>query len=138
MYRGKRVALVIPAYNEERLIRPTVEQVPEMIDKVIIVDDASTQFSDEGQALDFRSAVRVTSGGGEIAAGQITVNGPLHFLGYRIHQSEYCSFFSGINLTGNKCRFLSGNKCRFIRKPIATFFSFPVHIFIQANKTNDS
>ena len=42
MYRGKRIALVVPAYNEERLIRATVEQVPELIDKIIIVDDAST------------------------------------------------------------------------------------------------
>jgi glycosyltransferase involved in cell wall biosynthesis len=42
MYCDKRVALVIPAYNEERLIRPTLEHVPELIDKIIVVDDAST------------------------------------------------------------------------------------------------
>lgn len=42
MYRDKRIALVIPAYNEERLIRPTLERVPEFIDRVIVVDDAST------------------------------------------------------------------------------------------------
>lgn len=42
MYRNKRIALVIPAYNEERLIRPTLEHVPEYVDRVIVVDDAST------------------------------------------------------------------------------------------------
>lgn len=42
MYKDKRVALVIPAYNEERLIRSTLEHVPELIDKIIVVDDAST------------------------------------------------------------------------------------------------
>jgi glycosyltransferase involved in cell wall biosynthesis len=42
MYRDKRVALVIPAYNEERLIRPTLAHVPEYIDGIIVVDDAST------------------------------------------------------------------------------------------------
>lgn len=42
MYREKRITLVIPAHNEERLIRPTLENVPEVIDKVYVTDDAST------------------------------------------------------------------------------------------------
>jgi glycosyltransferase involved in cell wall biosynthesis len=42
MYRDRRVALVIPAYNEERLIRPTLARVPDYIDRIIVVDDAST------------------------------------------------------------------------------------------------
>jgi glycosyltransferase involved in cell wall biosynthesis len=42
MYRNKKIALVIPAHNEERLIRPTLEAVPELVDKVYVIDDAST------------------------------------------------------------------------------------------------
>jgi glycosyltransferase involved in cell wall biosynthesis len=42
MYGDKRIALVIPAYNEEKLIRPTLEHVPDLVDRVIVVDDAST------------------------------------------------------------------------------------------------
>lgn len=42
MYKGKTVALVIPAYNEERLIGPTLDNVPEIVDKIYVVDDAST------------------------------------------------------------------------------------------------
>jgi glycosyltransferase involved in cell wall biosynthesis len=42
MYRNKKISLVIPAYNEERLIRPTLESVPDVIDKIYVVDDAST------------------------------------------------------------------------------------------------
>lgn len=42
MYRDKRISLVIPAHNEERLIRPTLENVPGVIDKVYVIDDAST------------------------------------------------------------------------------------------------
>lgn len=42
MYRNKRIALVIPAYNEARLIRPTLEHVPDYVDRIIVVDDAST------------------------------------------------------------------------------------------------
>jgi len=41
MYRDKKISLVIPAYNEEKLIRPTLEGVPELFDKVYVVDDAS-------------------------------------------------------------------------------------------------
>ena len=41
MYREKKIALVIPAYNEEKLIIPTLESVPDLIDKVYVVDDAS-------------------------------------------------------------------------------------------------
>lgn len=47
MYRGKRIALVIPAYNEERLVRPTLESVPDLIDRVIVVDDHSTDSMPE-------------------------------------------------------------------------------------------
>ena len=41
MYKGKRVALVIPAYNEARLIKPTLEAVPQLVDTVYVVDDCS-------------------------------------------------------------------------------------------------
>ncbi len=42
MYRDKKIALVIPAHNEERLIRPTLEAVPDFVDKVYVIDDVST------------------------------------------------------------------------------------------------
>lgn len=42
MYRDQRIALVIPAYNEQRLIRPTLGEVPALFDRIIVVDDAST------------------------------------------------------------------------------------------------
>jgi glycosyltransferase involved in cell wall biosynthesis len=42
VYRGKRIALVIPARNEERLIGPTLESVPDLIDRVYVIDDGST------------------------------------------------------------------------------------------------
>lgn len=42
MYREKRIALVIPAYNEEQLIGRTLAGVPALLDAVIVVDDAST------------------------------------------------------------------------------------------------
>jgi glycosyltransferase involved in cell wall biosynthesis len=41
MYRGLSVAVVVPAYNEERRIAGTVGVVPSFVDRVIIVDDGS-------------------------------------------------------------------------------------------------
>jgi glycosyltransferase involved in cell wall biosynthesis len=42
MLEGKRVAVVIPAYNEEKLLAPTVEGVPSFVDRIYVVDDHST------------------------------------------------------------------------------------------------
>ena len=42
MYKGRRISLVIPAYNEQKLIMPTLRNVPEFIDVVYVVDDKST------------------------------------------------------------------------------------------------
>jgi glycosyltransferase involved in cell wall biosynthesis len=42
MYRQLVVAVVVPAYNERLAIEATISTVPEFIDRVIVVDDAST------------------------------------------------------------------------------------------------
>ena len=34
MYKNKKISLVIPAYNEEKLIKPTLENIPELFDKI--------------------------------------------------------------------------------------------------------
>lgn len=41
MYRNSKIALVIPAFREEKLIRFTLKNVPELFDTVYVVDDAS-------------------------------------------------------------------------------------------------
>jgi len=47
VYRDKKIALVIPAYNEEKLIKPTLENVPDTIDRIYVVDDKSPDNQNE-------------------------------------------------------------------------------------------
>src|SRR5918992_1376299 len=39
---GKRVAVVVPAHDEEELIGATVAGIPDFVDRVLVVDDGST------------------------------------------------------------------------------------------------
>ncbi|MDR1545584.1 MAG: glycosyltransferase family 2 protein [Deltaproteobacteria bacterium] len=41
MYKGKTLAAVVPAYNEEKLLRRVVETMPEFVDHIVVVDDCS-------------------------------------------------------------------------------------------------
>jgi glycosyltransferase involved in cell wall biosynthesis len=41
MFAGRTVAVVVPAYNEARLIERTVGSIPPWVDLVVVVDDAS-------------------------------------------------------------------------------------------------
>lgn len=47
MYRNKSVSLVIPCRNEEKLIIPTLQEVPEFVDKIFVIDDKSTDKTAE-------------------------------------------------------------------------------------------
>jgi glycosyltransferase involved in cell wall biosynthesis len=41
MLEGKTIAVVIPAYNEELLLEPTLDGIPIFVDRIYIIDDAS-------------------------------------------------------------------------------------------------
>ena len=38
MYKEKSVSVVIPAYNEEKLIAKAISNVPEFVEKIIVVN----------------------------------------------------------------------------------------------------
>ena len=42
MYRKNKIAVVVPAYNEERFICKVLDTIPAYVDRIIVVDDKST------------------------------------------------------------------------------------------------
>ncbi len=47
MVEGKTVAVVVPAYNEEKQISRVIETMPEFVDRIIVVNDNSNDKTEE-------------------------------------------------------------------------------------------
>lgn len=45
MYRKLKIAILVPCYNEEKLIAKTIETIPEFVDTIVAVNDASNDKS---------------------------------------------------------------------------------------------
>lgn len=88
MYGDKKIGLAIPARNEERLIGPTLEAVPDLVDRIYVVDDGSTD--------DMASAVRrYAARDPRVELIQHEVNqgvGQAIITGYRRASEEGCDF----------------------------------------------
>jgi glycosyltransferase involved in cell wall biosynthesis len=47
MFQGHRIAAVVPAYREEKLIGRVIETMPDLVDHIVVVDDASPDATAE-------------------------------------------------------------------------------------------
>ncbi|MHC3436936.1 glycosyltransferase family 2 protein [Natrialbaceae archaeon A-gly3] len=67
MYSGHTIAVVVPAYNEEGFVGEVIETIPEYVDRVYVVDDASTD-STWAEIRQHATAVNAASSGHSGAA----------------------------------------------------------------------
>ena len=74
MVEGKRVAVVVPAYNEEQLVAETLAGIPDFVDRVYVVDDASPDGTAQHarDAADARTEVIVHEKNGGVGAAIVT------------------------------------------------------------------
>ena len=60
MYRQLRIAVVVPAFNEVRKIAATVASIPDYVDDIFVIDDASTDGTSDVLAAQARDARHAT------------------------------------------------------------------------------
>ena len=41
MYKNKKIAVIVPAYNEEKLVGKVITTTPDFVDEIIVIDDCS-------------------------------------------------------------------------------------------------
>ena len=42
-----KIAVIVPAFNEELLIKKTIDSVPDFVEKIIVINDKSTDKTEE-------------------------------------------------------------------------------------------
>ena len=76
MIEGKRVAVVVPAHDEEELLPVTLASVPDFVDRIIVVDDASRDGTvgraHSAAAVDPRIVVLVHERNGGVGAAIVS------------------------------------------------------------------
>jgi glycosyltransferase involved in cell wall biosynthesis len=75
LYRGLNIAVVIPAHNEERLIRQTLETLPGFVDQAIVVDDHSSDGTAAVVEACARPGLRLLRRSSNGGVGQAIVDG---------------------------------------------------------------
>jgi glycosyltransferase involved in cell wall biosynthesis len=75
---GKTVAVVVPAYDEEALVGTTIRGVPDFVDRIIVVDDASRDGTASAARAAGDSRVEVLSHERNSGVGAAIVTGYRH------------------------------------------------------------
>jgi glycosyltransferase involved in cell wall biosynthesis len=79
LYKELRVNVVVPAFNEEALILGVLNGMPDFIDQIIVIDDCSTDDTNElvTEALAKDSRIRLLTHSKNLGLGQTLIDGYL-------------------------------------------------------------
>jgi len=72
---GRTVAVVVPAYNEEALVGETLSGIPSFVDRIVVVDDASTDGTAEKARSFADPQIEVVSHENNLGVGAAIVTG---------------------------------------------------------------
>jgi len=72
MYKGKHIAVVVPAHNEEAFVADVIESVPLFVDRIYPVDDCST---DDTWAEIRRAVMRMNGRAEPAGTGEVLADG---------------------------------------------------------------
>ncbi len=96
MYKGKKICVIVPALNEELLLPKTIAGIPEWVDKIIIIDDGSTDnmpsFINEIKLSDSR--IQSIDHESNKGLGQSLIDG---YLAFRKTETDICVVMAGDN-----------------------------------------
>ena len=86
MYKDRRVGVVIPAYNEERLISKTLETLPDFVDRVVVIDDGSEDATAEKvrDSIQRDSRIEILQSDLNEGVGAAVVRGYRHMLSQEV------------------------------------------------------
>jgi glycosyltransferase involved in cell wall biosynthesis len=77
---GKKITVAVPAHNEERLIGRTLDSLPDYVDHVVVIDDASTDGTARVLAERRESRLEIVSHARNGGVGAAIVSGYRRFL----------------------------------------------------------
>ncbi len=75
LYKGKKIAVVIPAYNEQDFIQSVLSGIPHFVDAIVVVDDASHDETAKRVRETADVRVRLLANATNAGVGAATVRG---------------------------------------------------------------
>ncbi|MBI4854993.1 MAG: glycosyltransferase family 2 protein [Acidobacteria bacterium] len=75
MYLSHSIAVVIPTYNEEQFVAKTISHVPNFVDWIIVVNDASSDDSLQAIANAQTTKVQIVNHQNNLGVGAATISG---------------------------------------------------------------
>ncbi len=75
MYQGYKLGIVVPAYNEEELIKETLDNMPDSADRIYVVDDGSTDATRQAIEASNDERICILSNGQNRGVGAAVTTG---------------------------------------------------------------